>query len=471
MREIKRTIQNTSGVSRYLVNDSVDIETIFHNKFLYFLLISRLYFNYRIKMVTIYQEANSQAIRADEFDLSKSSSTRITITCFVAWVLSVYDFTLFGTLLPEISKSFNWSVSRSTEVATWVTVGTFIVSVGLGPFLDRYGRRTMLIVTVLGAAFSSGATGLAMGAVSVVLIRAFSGFGYSEEVVNSMYINEVYRNSSRRGLVYGFVQGGWPVGALIAAGLTAILLPIVGWRWCFVIAMVPSVCVAVSARKLPESPVFLALRASEQNAASRPKASLRDLFTPGIRLHSVCTLLVWFCNWMTVQVLLVLGTTVLTVGKGVSFENSLIVLVSGNAIGYLGFIVHGWLGDRIGRRLTVIVGWSCAFVVTACMLLGPKHATFVYAMYALSLFFVSGPVAALMFYFGESYPPQIRGMGMNFAHIMGPVGAIAGAGLLSVLLSSGMPMIHAAFITGSLPMLCAVLLMFGTRKIDQSIGS
>lgn len=418
--------------------------------------------------------------------LARKDVVKITIACFLAWVFSVYDFTLFGTLLPEIAKDFGLTVSESTALATWVTVGTFVISVALTPLLDRYGRRTMLIVTVLGAAVSSGATGLAVGALSMVIIRSFSGFGYSEEVVNSMYINEVYGKSKRRGLIYGMVQGGWPIGALMAAGLTSILLPLVGWRWSFVIAMLPAIGVAIAARRLPESPVFLGLQkmkaartignadevhaiAAEYDIPATPenKAHLSELFGQGMRLHSICTLLVWFLNWMAVQVLLVLGTTVLTDGKGISFANSLLILVTGNAVGYLGFIIHGWLGDKFGRRATVIVGWTLAFLVTVAMLLGPSDPGYIYTMYALTSFFMSGPVAALMFYMGEAYPPHIRGLGMNVAHMMGPLGAIAGAGLLTFLLSIGLPMVTSALLSGSLPLLIAALLMFGTRRVEQ----
>jgi hypothetical protein len=32
-----------------------------------------------------------------------------TIIAFLAWVFAVYDFILFGTLLPEIGKFYGWS--------------------------------------------------------------------------------------------------------------------------------------------------------------------------------------------------------------------------------------------------------------------------------------------------------------------------------------------------------------------------
>ncbi|WP_073949773.1 MFS transporter, partial [Streptomyces kebangsaanensis] len=406
---------------------------------------------------------------------------RVSVVCFLAWVFSVYDYTLFGTLLPKIADSFGWSPAKATSVATWVTLGTFVIALSVGPLLDRVGRKRALVIAIIGAALSSGFTGLAAGAVTLVLIRAFSGFGYSEELVNTVYLNEMYGKARRRGFMYSFVQSGWPVGALVSAGLTAVLLPAVGWRWSFVIAVIPSVLVALAATRLPESPAFAALtevrrlrsngHATEADdlaqrvgltVSGEAKATLRDVFAPGLRRHTICLSLAWLFNWMAIQVFSVLGTTVLTQGKHVSFNNALLVLVLANAVGFAGYLFHGWVGDRIGRRTTIIVGWTVGAVLTGVMLLGPSTSTFVIPLYALSLFFLTGPYAALLFYMGESFPAQVRGLGPNVAHTMGPVGAIVGSAVLTVLLGLGTSMVVAALVAGSVFMLASGLVMLGT---------
>ena len=406
----------------------------------------------------------------------------VSAVCFAAWVFSVYDFTLFGTLLPVIAEDFGWSTAFSTAVNTWVSVGVFVVSLVVGTLLDRQGRRRALIITVLGAALSSGLTGLAAGAVSLVLIRSLSGFGFSEEVVNAVYLNEMYAKAKRRGFLYSLVQSGWPVGALVAAGLTAILLPLLGWRWTFVVAMVPAVLVALVAARLPESPAFLALKevrrrreAGDADGAVElarsqglddggRRAGVRDVFTPALRRHTICLAAAWLFNWMAIQVFSVLGTTVLTDAKGISFDNSLLILVLANAVGFCGYLVHGAIGDRIGRRTTIIGGWLLGGLVSLVMLFGPSSAGFVIVTYAFTLFFLTGPYAALLFYMGESFPAEVRGVGTNVAHVMGPVGGIAGSGLLSVLLAAGVTAGPAAAIAGSAFLLLSAIVMLGTRR-------
>src|ERR1700750_787574 len=58
---------------------------------------------------------------------------RASWIAFFAWVFAVYDFILFGTLLPEIGKHFGWSAAEQAALATWVAVGTAIVALAVGP--------------------------------------------------------------------------------------------------------------------------------------------------------------------------------------------------------------------------------------------------------------------------------------------------------------------------------------------------
>jgi MFS family permease len=418
--------------------------------------------------------------------LSKKTMMTTTIVCFLAWVFSVYDFVLFGTLLPKIAESFGWSTDHAATIATWVTVGTFVVSLTVGPLLDRVGRKPALIVTTAGAAVASGLTGLVGGAASTVAVRSISGLGYSEEVVNSVYLNEMYGKSRSRGFMYSFVQSGWPVGALLAAAFTSLLLPHVGWRWVFVIATFPAIIIVFLGMKLRESPAFVALKRSRelrkegrQEEAARlaelygldisrdHESGLRQIFAPDLRRHTICLSLAWLFNWMGIQVFSVLGTTILTDGKGVSFSSALVVLILANAAGFLGYLFHGWLGDKIGRRTTIIAGWTIGGIIMTAMLFGPDSSAYVIPMYALGLFFLNGPYAAMLFYMGESFPARVRGVGPNAAHVMGPVGAILGSALLAGLLSAGFVATTAAFVAGALGMFLSGLVMLGTRKVGQ----
>ncbi len=413
-----------------------------------------------------------------------------SIIAFLAWVVCVYDFIMFGTLLPRIAEDFGWTTATSTAIATLVAVGTAVVAVLVGPMIDYVGRKRSLIITTAGTGISSLLTGLtpaAFAAVWLTIVRAISGLGYSEQAVNTTYLNELYGNRKSRGFVYAFIQGGWPIGVLLASAFTALLLGTVGWRGVFMLATIPAIIVAVLAIRLSESPRFLAMQRvrqlEKQNQHEEAvefgrhfdidvhhvqETTLQQIFEPDIRRHTIFLALAFLTNWIGIQVFAVLGTTVLTEGKGVTFGSALTVLIVSNAAAYIGYLCHGFVGDRIGRRLTIAGGWVISGIAYSVMLFGPDSQAFVLTMYTIGLFFIIGPYAALLFFMGESFPTRVRGTGASFVNAMGPLGAIAGGALLTAFLTmTGENMVLAAFLSGGLATILSGILMLGTRNVTD----
>ena len=60
-----------------------------------------------------------------------------TWIAFFAWVFAVYDFVLFGTLLPKLGVEFGWSLAHQAAIATWIATGTAVVALLIGPLVDR----------------------------------------------------------------------------------------------------------------------------------------------------------------------------------------------------------------------------------------------------------------------------------------------------------------------------------------------
>lgn len=410
----------------------------------------------------------------DRLSLTPREIRYATWVAFFAWVFAVYDFILFGTLLPEIGAQVGWGMAFQAEIATWVAVGTAVIALLVGPVVDRLGRRTGIIFTITGAALCSALTavGSGVGSVGLILIRSLGGFGYAEQTVNATYLSELYSESTdvsinkRRGFIYSLVQGGWPVGALLASALTAVLLPVIGWRGCFLFAAVPSLVVAFFARSLRESPQFEAQRREHEvlGASDQPKG-FGGLFHVSVRRSTLVLGGAFLLNWFAIQVFSVLGTTVLTNVHHVSFQNSLVILILSNLVGYCGYLAHGFLGDRLGRRNVIALGWVLGGLAFAGMLYGPDDVTVVVGLYSVGLFFLIGPYAALLFFVGESFPTSIRATGGALVSAMGPVGAIlAGLGATACL-SSGSSWQVAAFWFGAVPCVVSGLLVLAARHV------
>lgn len=446
---------------------------------------------------------SAPAASADKHAVTSRDVTIASWICFFAWTFAVYDFVLFGNLLPQLAASLGWSEAHSTEVTTWVTAGTALVAFGIGPLTDRIGRRKGILVAVSGAAIASLLTatvgwvyGLSagIGLVFLVLVRSIAGLGYAEQAINAAYLNEMFAHkyndparARRRGLVYSLVQSGWPVGSVLAAASVYLLFPVGGWELCFVVAAIPAIFILWAGKWLKESPQFLRRKeVDELRKAGREEEARERAEVYGISLgeqHSSIssvfrgeslrpTLVIgtaFLLNWIGVLAFSILGTSLLTAesGKNISFDNALTILIVSNATSFFGYLFHGWLGDRIGRRNTIGLAWIVCAICFYAMLQAPDgNYGLIVALYSAGLFFLIGPFSALLYYTGESFPGHTRATGSSLINACGQVGSIIGGVLITASLAAGNSWVTATTWWGCLPILVAGLLIFAAPNVD-----
>jgi MFS transporter, putative metabolite:H+ symporter len=402
---------------------------------------------------------------------------------------------LFGTLLPAMQSDFGWSASRAYLVNTLIAVGTAIVAFGVGPVIDRLGRRRGMMTTIGGTAVASALTsvlpassGVAATA-AVVGVRSLGGLGFSEQSVNATYLNEVFsltedeQKKKHRGFWYGIVQGGWPLGFLISSALSLLLLNHIGWRGMYLVATVPALLLVVLiGRKLRESPQFELhqqmnrLKAegrvaeAEQLAAEYGVEHVTDapiarIFAPGLRRNTFVLSLAWIINFFGINIFSVLGSSVLAHAKGVQLSTAFWMLVIINLGAYFGYIFHGWLGDQIGRKNTIVIGWLISGIAFAVML-AVHNTALIVLTYAIGLFFLVGPYAAILFYMGECYPTDCRGTGTVIIGAMSQPGTIIG-GFLFTAAAAAWGTGAAALWVGALGTFLSGLLMLLAKPVAR----
>lgn len=423
--------------------------------------------------------------------------------CFFAWTFAVYDFVLFGNLLPPMAEDLGWTDAQTTGINTWVTAGTALVAFGIGPIVDKFGRRKGIVIAVAGAALASGLTAVAgwlagafgfVGLVVLVLVRSVAGLGYAEQAINATYLNELFAQTHadpakarRRGIIYSLVQSGWPVGSVLAAVSVYILFPIGGWALPFIVAVFPAVFILWAARKLKETPQFVVRQEADRLLREGKTAEAHDLArAAGVDLTEQSTPLAaafkgaslrptvvigtaFMLSWFGVLTFVILGTSFLTAadGKGVNFTNALAILIVSNGTAFLGYVFHGWLGDRIGRRNAISIGWILSGLSFFGMILAPQGSfAVVIVLYSAGLFFLIGPYAALLFFNSESFPVHTRATGGSIINAAGQVGALlAGVGITASL-AAGTGWGTSAFMWGCVPIFLSGLVILGARNVD-----
>jgi putative MFS transporter len=179
----------------------------------------------------------------------------------VACFFEGYDFFALSQLLPNIGASFGLSSLERGAMITVVNIGTMLayLLVRMG---DRWGRKPLMTVTIIGYSLCTFATGLAPNVVVFALAQlAARVFLIGEWAISMVYAAEEFP-AERRGTVIGVIQATTALGGVVCAGVVPLLLknPFFNepfkWRFVYLSAIVPLALIAYLRRDLRETGPF-----------------------------------------------------------------------------------------------------------------------------------------------------------------------------------------------------------------------
>jgi MFS transporter, MHS family, shikimate and dehydroshikimate transport protein len=232
--------------------------------------------------------------------LSSSSSTRRRVgwSSFIGTTIEYYDFLLFAAAATVVfDRLFFASLSPALgtiAALTTLAVGWFARLAGgvlFAHFGDRYGRRSVLVATMLLMGVSSGAIGLLpthdqigpAAAIALVVLRVLQGLAVGGEYGGAVLMTAEHARPGRRGLATSVVSMVAPAGAALATGVLALvtLLPeddLLDWGWRLpFLAGFGLLGLGMYLRsRVPESPEFLVRRRPEQRTGAPITRLLRS---------------------------------------------------------------------------------------------------------------------------------------------------------------------------------------------------
>jgi MFS family permease len=383
----------------------------------------------------------------------------LIIVALSGWGLASYDLNLLVLLLPQIAKSLALTESQVGLLGVFVFLAQFVITLFAGYAMDQFGRRRVWMICLSLAAIFTGLTYFVQNFSELAIIRALaSGMAFSELAVSITIVNEQVP-AKNRGLLYSIVQGGWPLGVFLAAGVD-LLFGHLGWRFVFLLGVIPIVLVIVGRSFVKESERFehlqkvravhksgdqaaLAplLREHEVDVAALERVTIAQLFaTPGYVRRQVMTLtLVWMFYSISYVATNFYITYWLTKFKGFSsVEASTLLLVSGG-IGFFFYILGGWLGERFGRS-RVMIASGILIAPLNFLFLYLDNFTAVCIIYFLIYQATNGTWSGAGYaYQGESFPTRVRGTAVGFLSAMQVFGFLLGTLLWTFLIGVTTP--------------------------------
>jgi MFS transporter, SP family, galactose:H+ symporter len=290
-----------------------------------------------------------------------------------------YDTGVISGALLFVKKSFHLGATGQSAVVSAVLVGA-VIGAGTAMLIgDRIGRKVLIawsaVVFILGTAVATSATNVDV----LVAGRAVLGvaIGLSSSVV-PVYIAEISPERRRGGFVALF-QLAITVGIFLAYLVNYAFASIHGWRWMFLLGIVPALVLLAGVLVLPQSPRWLALVGREKEARGvlasigegdpdqelaeieasfeHAQASWRELLAPLARNALLVGLgLGIFQQFIGINTVIYYAPTILQFSGFHSATVAILATLGVGAVNVGMTVVAVRLIDRVGRRPLLLGG-------------------------------------------------------------------------------------------------------------------
>ncbi|MFF1834860.1 MFS transporter [Streptomyces sp. NPDC058231] len=374
--------------------------------------------------------------------------TLVMICSCVAFIFEIGDQGAMGITASTIREHFGTNLTGVAFAVSAMYLGLLVGSLVAGQS-DRFGRRALLSWGMGGMAVFSGLSAASTSLVMFVGMRLLAGIGLGVTYITLIvYISEVIP-ARRRAMVIGMGVG---CGTLGNIGLTHLGEAVVpgsenGWRLIFLMGLIGLAAVPLFHR-LPESPRWLSaqgrdgeaeaiVRKLENEAESRRGAPLPppvpplevtknsiapaddtgSLFRGKLLVAIVMSVIIWIGFSVGQQLMntwspIILNLRGFTVQESLSMQSTVLI----GAL--LGSVLAMLIGDRLPRRVGIMVFASVAAVSIAVFGLAGNHTVIVLAG-ATVQFTVGINTALVNTFVAERFPTPLRARGTGFGYSVG----------------------------------------------------
>ena len=372
-------------------------------------------------------------------------------------LLDGFDTAAIGYIAPSLITE--WGVERPAlaPVLSAALFGLAFGALSAGPLADRFGRRAVLIGSVLVFGVACLASAFSGGLTQLVVWRFITGLGLGAAMPNAVTLMSEYCPDGRRATLTNAMFCGFPLGAAFGGFLAAWMIPQFGWRSVLILGgAAPVVLLLLLFLLLPESVRYMV---AESYPAERIKAVLRRIsatvadaasFTMhekapatqgqssiGVVLskdYVVGSVMLWVAYFMGLMIFYALINWMPILFRDAGLSPSTASLITALfPLGGLGAILSGWLMDRFNANIIIAV----CFALTAVAIYAIGQTTGAVALLTVVVL-VAGTLmntaqSSLPALAAAFYPTHGRATGVAWMLGLGRFGGIAGSFLVGEL--------------------------------------
>jgi len=230
----------------------------------------------------------------------------------IGFAFDIYELLMLPLILRPALLDLVGAQPGTPDFEYWVGMLFFLPAMAGGVFgllggylTDLWGRRRVLVGSILLYAGSACAAGFATSIEMLLFLRCTTFIGVCVEFVAAVaWLAELFPEPKRREAVLGFTQAFSSFGGLLVTGANFVavrygdLLPAIydgheAWRYTLMSGVIPALPLILIRPFLPESPQW----AEKKAAGTLQRPSIRELFAPHLRRTTIITTLMFACSY------------------------------------------------------------------------------------------------------------------------------------------------------------------------------
>ncbi|GAA4257066.1 MFS transporter [Azospirillum formosense] len=377
--------------------------------------------------------------------------------CFFIVLLDGFDTAAIGYIAPSLTTE--WGIARPAlaPVLSAALFGLAFGALSAGPLADRFGRKAILIGSVLVIGAACLASAFSGNLDQLVMLRFVTGLGLGAAMPNAVTLMSEYCPEGRRSMVTNAMFCGFPLGAAFGGFLAAWMIPLWGWRSVLVLGgIAPLVLAAVLLVLLPESVRYMVahnhpverIRAvlrrisetaagaagfvmTEKAPATKARNGIAVVLSRGYLVGSVMLWVAYFMG-LVIFYALINWMPILFKDAGLAPRDAALIAAL-FPLGGVGAVLSGWLMDRFNANRIIAFGFVLTYAaVYAIGQVAGNVGLLVVTVFAAGTIMntaqTSLPALAASF-----YPTHGRATGVAWMLGLGRFGGIGGSFLVAEL--------------------------------------
>lgn len=345
-----------------------------------------------------------------------SAERRSLLAGGLGWMLDAMDVMLYSMVLTRLMSDLGMSKTTAGFLNSLTLLSSALGGIAFGFLADRIGRVRSMMVSILVYSLASGACGLSTSVTELAVFRFILGLGLGGEWGTGAALIAETWPAEHRGKALALMQSSWAIGEILAVGVTAVVLPTLGWRAVFFAGVLPALVALWIRRSVPEPKLWT-------QRASGKRVPLRVLWRPDLRrnglIATTMNAFTMFGYWgLFTWIPAYLSLPAEQGGRGLGLMATTTWLLVMGVGKWFGYALFGVFADHLGRRRTY--GGYLVIAALLVPLYGMASSPIVLlALGPLVAFFGTGYYSGFGPISSELFPTEVRATAMGIAYNVG----------------------------------------------------